>query len=64
MICTSGPQRLIPSGRGSDYSGAMPQKPQDRAKEKRRLTRRLAAWRLKNAAQQPKEATNAAEKKS
>jgi hypothetical protein len=28
----------------------MPQKPADRAKEKRRLTRRLAAWRAKQAA--------------
>jgi hypothetical protein len=28
----------------------MPQKPQVRAKEKRRLTRRLAAWRAKQAA--------------
>lgn len=28
----------------------MPQKPQVRAKEKRRLTKRLAAWRAKQAA--------------
>lgn len=29
----------------------MPQKPQVRAKEKRRLTKRLAAWRAKQAKQ-------------
>jgi hypothetical protein len=29
----------------------MPQKPQDRAKDKRRLTKRLAAWRKKQEAQ-------------
>jgi len=30
----------------------MPQKPQDRAKDKRRLTRRLAKWRAKQEQQQ------------
>lgn len=34
----------------------MPQKPQVRAKEKRRLTRRLAAWRAKQAAEAQKKA--------
>jgi hypothetical protein len=39
----------------------MPQKPQDRAKDKRRLTKRLAKWRAKQeppaaAASTPKEA--------
>ncbi len=38
----------------------MPQKPQDRAKEKRRLTRRLAAWRAKQAAKAEKGAPAAA----
>jgi hypothetical protein len=28
----------------------MPQKPQDRARDKKRLTKRLAAWRQKQAA--------------
>lgn len=38
----------------------MPQKPQVRAKEKRRLTRRLAAWRAKQAASSvQKDATKA-----
>jgi hypothetical protein len=37
----------------------MPQKPQVRAKEKRRLTRRLAAWRAKQAASAQKEAPKA-----
>jgi hypothetical protein len=32
----------------------MPQKPQVRAKEKRRLTKRLEAWRVKKAEQQAK----------
>ena len=36
----------------------MPQKPQDRAKEKRRLTRRLAKWRAKHEPQAA-EATSA-----
>jgi len=34
----------------------MPQKPQVRAKEKRRLTKRLEAWRVKKAAEQEKAA--------
>jgi hypothetical protein len=47
----------------------MPQKPQDRAKEKRRLTRRLAKWRAsKESPQQPKgvsaPSATAAEKKA
>jgi hypothetical protein len=37
----------------------MPQKPQVRAKEKRRLTRRLAAWRAKQAAAAQKETPQA-----
>lgn len=31
----------------------MPQKPQARAKDKRRLTKRLAAWRAKQEAKAP-----------
>ena len=31
----------------------MPQKPQDRAREKRRLTKRLANWRAKQALAAP-----------
>jgi hypothetical protein len=44
----------------------MPQKPQVRAKEKRRLTRRLAKWRAKNETQgAPADAASAtSEKKS
>jgi hypothetical protein len=37
----------------------MPQKPQVRAKEKRRLTKRLAAWRAKQAAKPQQEAPQA-----
>lgn len=37
----------------------MPQKPQDRAKEKRRLTKRLAAWRVRQAAKVTKDAPKA-----
>ena len=41
---------IVPFGRATDYTPPMPQKPADRAKEKRRLTKRLAAWRAKQAA--------------
>ncbi len=37
------------------YTRPMPQKPADRAKEKRRLTKRLAAWRAKQAAKPTKD---------
>lgn len=37
----------------------MPQKPQVRAKEKRRLTRRLANWRAKQAASAQKDTPKA-----
>ncbi|MFO0592444.1 MAG: hypothetical protein U0441_33180 [Polyangiaceae bacterium] len=47
---------IVPFGRAPDYTPPMPQKPADRAKEKRRLTKRLAAWRAKQAAAAPKEA--------
>jgi hypothetical protein len=41
----------------------MPQKPQDRARDKRRLTKRLARWRLKQELNAPpREAPKAATK--
>jgi hypothetical protein len=42
----------------------MPQKPADRAKEKRRLTKRLAAWRAKQAAKPTKDEAQKTETKS
>ncbi len=41
----------------------MPQRPQERAKEKRRLTKRLVAWRAKQAKQTADIEKQAAEKK-
>jgi len=42
----------------------MPQKPADRAKEKRRLTKRLAAWRAKQAPKPTKDEAQKTETKS
>jgi len=42
----------------------MPQKPQVRAKEKRRLTKRLANWRAKQEPSSPKAAAPAKETKT
>ena len=65
LLCSMGPGRTWPfrgsPGRGID-APTMPQKPQARARDKKRLTKRLANWRKKHelstpAPEPPKTAT-------
>jgi hypothetical protein len=54
----------VPSRAARGYSARMPQKPQVRAKEKRRLTRRLVKWRAQHEQQAaPAEAASATSEK-
>lgn len=41
------PNERLPQAPGVRYTRAMPQKPQARARDKKRLTKRLANWRKK-----------------